>query len=93
VDSANAPVDSANAPALVVGRGSAAGLITPPDETFDLAILMATINTSFVAVPDPQSNAGAQDRLNKAFPQLYRLGPPGYRLAYHNANWRLFGRM
>jgi hypothetical protein len=86
-------VDSVNAPAVVLGRGNATGLITPPDETFDLAILMATINTSFVAVPDPQSNVGAQDRLNKAFPQLYRLGLPGYRLVYHNANWRLFGRM
>jgi hypothetical protein len=85
-------VDSVNAPAVVVGRGSATGLITPPDENFGLAILLSTISTPFVAVPDPQSNVGAQDRLNKAFPQLYQRGPPGYRLVYHNANWRLFGR-
>jgi hypothetical protein len=85
-------VDSVNAPAVVVGRGSAIGLITPPDEDFGLAILLSSISTPFVAVPDPQSNVGAQDRLNKAFPQLYQRGPPGYRLVYHNTNWRLFGR-
>lgn len=86
-------VDSVNAPAVVVGRGRAAGLITPPDEDFGLAILTATIGTPFVAVPDPQSNVGAQDRLNKAFPLLYQRGPLGYRLVYHNTNWRLFGRI
>jgi len=85
-------VDSVNAPAVVVGRGRATGLITPPDENFNLAILMSTISTPFVAVPDPQSNVGARDRLNKAFPQLYQRGLPGYRLVYQNTNWRLFGR-
>jgi hypothetical protein len=86
-------VDSVNAPAVVVGRGSTTGLITPQDEKFGLAILMSAISTPFVAVPDPQSNVGVQDRLNKAFPQLYQRGLPGYRLVYHNANWRLFGKM
>jgi membrane protein XagC len=85
-------VDSVNAPAVVVGRGTATGLITPPDENFRLAILLSTINTPFVAVPDPQSNVGVQDRLNKAFPQLYQQGPPGYQLIYHNTSWRLFAR-
>jgi hypothetical protein len=85
-------VDSVNAPTVVVGRGSASGLITPPGENFSLAILMSIISTPFVAVPDPQSSGGAQDRLNKAFPQLYQRGPPGYRLVYQNTNWRLFGR-
>jgi cellulose synthase/poly-beta-1,6-N-acetylglucosamine synthase-like glycosyltransferase len=84
-------VDSVNAPAVVVGRGSAAGLITPPDENFGLAILLSTISSPLVAVPDPQSNVGAQDRL-KAFPQLYQHGPPGYQLVYHNTSWRLFAR-
>jgi membrane protein XagC len=86
-------VDSVNAPAVVVGRGTAVGLITPPDEVFSLAMLTFRIETPFVAVPNPQSNVGAQDRLNKAFPQLYERGPRGYQLVYHNANWRLFGRI
>jgi hypothetical protein len=86
-------VDSVNAPAVVVGRGTAVGLITPPDEVFSLAMLTSTIETPFVAVPNPHSNVGAQDRLNKAFPQLYQQGPQGYQLVYHNANWRLFGKV
>ncbi|HWN52457.1 MAG TPA: hypothetical protein VNO18_21995, partial [Xanthobacteraceae bacterium] len=85
-------VDSVNAPAVVVGRGSATGLITPPDENFNLAILMSVVSAPFVAVPDPQSNVGARDRLNKAFPQLFQHGLPSYHLVYQNANWRLFGR-
>jgi hypothetical protein len=85
-------VDSVNSPAVIVGRGSARGLIMPSDEDFGLALRMASIDSRFVAVPDPQSNGGAQDRLNKAFPQLYQSGPPGYELVYRNASWRLFGR-
>ena len=85
-------VDSVNAPAVVVGRGRATGLITPPDENFHLAILMSHVSAPFVAVPDPQSNVGARDQLNKAFPQLFQRGLPGYRLVYQNASWRLFGR-
>lgn len=83
-------VDSVNAPAVVVGRGRATGLITPQHQEFGLAVLTSTIDAPFVAVSDPQSATGAQDRLNKAFPQLYQRGPPGYRLAYHNATWKLF---
>jgi hypothetical protein len=85
-------VDSVNAPAVVVGRGRATGLITPPDGDFGLALLTSAIGTPFVAVPNPQSNIGAQDRLNRAFPQLYQRGPSGYELIYHNTSWRLFGR-
>ena len=48
-------VDSVNAPAVVVGRGRATGLITPPDEDFGLALLTSSITPPFVAVPDPQS--------------------------------------
>jgi hypothetical protein len=86
-------VDSVNAPAVVVGRGSATGLITPTDENFSLAILVSVISAPFVAVPDPQSNAGSRDRLNKAFPKLFQHGLPGYRLVYQNSNWRLFGHV
>jgi hypothetical protein len=43
-------------------------------------------------VSDPQIGIGAQDRLNKAFPQLYRRGATGYRLIFENAGWRLFAR-
>jgi membrane protein XagC len=85
-------VDTFNAPAIVLGRGRARGLLTPSDEAFTLGILFSRIDTPFVAVPDPQVGIGVQDRLNKAFPQLYRRGAPGYRLIYDDANWRLFAR-
>jgi hypothetical protein len=85
-------VDTFNAPAVVLGRGRARGLLSPSDPTFTLATLFSRIETPFVAVPDPQSGMGAQDRLNKAFPLLYRRGAPGYHVVYENASWRLFGR-
>ncbi|MGJ4892397.1 hypothetical protein ACQR1Y_29665 [Bradyrhizobium sp. HKCCYLRH3099] len=85
-------VDTLNAPAIVIGRGSARGLLSPSDETFTLGILFSRIDAPFVAVPDPDIGSGAQDRLNKAFPLLYRRGAAGYELIYDKAGWRLFGR-
>ena len=85
-------VDTFNAPAVVLGRGHARGLLAPQGETFELTMLFARIDAPFVAVPDPHSAAGAQDQLNKAFPKLYRFGAPGYRLVYQNPTWRLFAR-
>jgi len=85
-------VDTYNAPAIVLGRGRARGLLSPSDEAFTLGVLFSRIDAPFVAVPDPQVGIGVQDRLNKAFPLLYRRGAPGYRLIYDNANWRLFAR-
>ena len=85
-------VDIFNAPAVVLGRGRARGLLSPSDEAFTLGVLFSRIEAPFVAVPDPQLGVGAQDRLNKAFPLLYRRGAPGYRLVYANASWRLFAR-
>jgi hypothetical protein len=46
-----------------------------------------------VAVPNPKSASGANDRLNKVLPALYRRGAPGYRIVYQNDTWRLYGRM
>jgi hypothetical protein len=85
-------VDTDNAPAVVVGRGRASGLIAPHDGDFALALLFGRIDAPFVAVPDPYTPAGVRDRLNKAFPRLYRDGAPGYRLAYRNKTWRLYAR-
>jgi len=85
-------VDTFNAPAIVLGRGRARGLISPSSETFALGILFSRIDTPFVAVPNPLIGVGAQDRLNKIFPHLYRQGAPGYSLVYENAYWKLFAR-
>jgi len=85
-------IDTFNAPSVVLGRGTARGLLTPADEAFTLDVTFSRLDAPFVAVPDPQIGLGAQDRLNKAFPLLYRSGAAGYRLIYDKANWRLFGR-
>ena len=85
--------DTDNAPALVLGRGGARGILGPASEPFALALLFSRIETAFVAVPDPQSVTGANDRLNKVFPQLFREGAPGYGVVYQNNTWRVFGRV
>jgi hypothetical protein len=85
-------VDSDNAPAVVLGRGRARGLLSPADEAFAFALMFARIDTPLVAVPSPDTRAGARDRLNKTFPLLFRRGAPGYRLVYENQSWRLYAR-
>jgi hypothetical protein len=85
--------DTDNAPAFVLGRGQARGILGSSSEPFALAMLFSRIDAPFVAVPDPDSNAGADDRLNRAFPSLFRTGAPGYRVVYQNNTWRLFGRI
>jgi hypothetical protein len=85
--------DVDNAPAFVLGRGRANGIFGPQSESFALALLFDRINSPFVAVPDPQSSLGASDRVNKAFPTLFRDGLAGYRVIYQNNTWRLFGRI
>jgi hypothetical protein len=85
--------DTDNAPAFVLGRGRACGILRPQSEAFTLALLFDRIDAPFIAVPDPQSNAGVNDRLDKAFPSLFREGTPDYRLIYQNNTWRLFARV
>jgi hypothetical protein len=85
--------DTDNAPALVLGRGRARGILGPNSEAFALAILFARIDTPFIAVPDPLSPTGVNDRLNKAFPVLFREGLAGYRAIYQNNTWRLFVKL
>jgi hypothetical protein len=85
--------DVDNAPAFVLGRARARGIFGPQSEPFALAMLFARIDTPFVAVPNPQSNVGANDRLNKAFPSLFRDGAPGYRVIYQNNTWIMFEKI
>jgi hypothetical protein len=85
-------VDVDNAPAFVLGRGRARGISGPQSEPFALAMLFSRIDAPFVAVPDPQSAAGANDRVDKAFPRLFHDGEAGYRVIYQNNTWRLFAR-
>jgi hypothetical protein len=83
-------VDTDNAPPFLLCSGRARGVFDPSNEQFALAMLFSRLETPFVAVPDPRSVTGANDRLNRAFPSLFRQGAPGYRLVYQNDTWRLF---
>jgi len=85
-------VDTDNAPAVVVGRGNAQGLLPPTDEHFVLSLMFDRLDAAFVAVPNPQSATGANDRIDRNFPTLYGHGAPGYRLIFENAVWRFYGR-
>lgn len=85
-------VDTDSAPAIVLGRGRAQGVLGPLSDEFALALLFARIDARFVAVPDPQSSVGTNDRINKTFPALFRRGADDYRVIYQNATWRLFER-
>jgi hypothetical protein len=85
--------DTDNAPVFVLGHGGARGVLGPQSEPFALALLFSRIDTAFVAVPDPQSVTGGNDRLNKAFPLLFRDGMPGYGVVYQNNTWRVFARL
>jgi hypothetical protein len=84
--------DTENAPILVLGRGRARGMFGPASEPFALALMFSRLDSPFVAVPDPNSQSGANDRLNRAFPALFRRGAPGYRVVYQNNTWRLYER-
>lgn len=86
-------VDTLDAPAVVIGRGGARGLLSPWGESFRLAILFSRMEAPFVAVPDPESNAGARDRVTKSFPLLFHNGLSNYRIVYQNSIWRLFERV
>jgi hypothetical protein len=85
--------DVDNAPAFLLGRGRADGIVGPQSEAFSLALLFARIDTPLVAVPDPQSRRGRNDQLDQAFPALFRGGLPGYRLIYQNNTWKIFERI
>jgi hypothetical protein len=86
-------VDIDNAPAFELGRGSASGILGPQSEPFTFAVLFNRIDAPFVAIPDPHSNIGANDRLDRSFPSMFRDGAPGYRVIYQNNTWRLFERI
>jgi len=76
----------------VLGRGGAHGMLGPESEAFALAMLFTRVDTPLIAVPDPQSPAGVNDRLDKAFPSLFRDGLAGYRVIYQNNTWRVFAK-
>ena len=86
-------VDTDNAPAFVLGRGRARGIVRSARASRSRSrMLFARLDTPFVAVPDPQSSDRRQRPAEQGVPALYRHGAPGYRIIYQNNTWRLFAR-
>ncbi len=88
--------DTAAAPELAAGRGSARGLILSGSDEFRLALLSKRIGSRFVAVSDPSLTANSlkppRGELVRAFPRLYGDGLPGYRRIYDAQGWRVYER-
>ena len=68
--------DVDNAPAFVLGRGRARGILGPQSESFALAMLFARVDAPFVAVPDPQSNTGQTIASTKPFRHCFERVRP-----------------
>jgi hypothetical protein len=75
---------------VVAARGDAFDLITPYSDRYKLLIQGALPEVGQIAVPDPDSEAGRIDGLNRLFPELYDFGMPGYQLAYDAGGWRVY---
>ena len=73
-------------------RGTGAGLVVPGSTRFELDLLAARLQTRFVAVRDPAADIVVRDRINQAFPRLFRNGARDYGLVYHFEGWMHAGR-
>ncbi len=76
-------IDPASAAAVIVARGTAAGLVTDPP-TPDAG----HPPHRYVVVSDPR--ADRPDRVAWDFPGLFAAGAPGYRLATAAGPWRVY---
>ncbi|MCW7545616.1 hypothetical protein N7I30_17600 [Aurantimonas litoralis] len=86
-------VDANAYPELVALRGTGAGLVVPGSTRFELDLLAARLQTRFVAVRDPAADIVVRDRINQAFPRLFRNGARDYGLVYHFEGWRVYERL
>lgn len=81
----------ADASGLVIpARGGAYGLVMPSSDRLKADLLRGLLSTRYVAVQDPGSLRGRQDRIGLAMPHLWRDGPPGGRLVVSVGPWRLW---
>lgn len=79
-------------PALLVSRGSAAGLIVSGERAFKQTLECRCFTARFVAIADPNGAGHGVDDLNRAFPLLYRAGIAGYHSIYDANGWRVYER-
>lgn len=79
---------------VIAALGRADTLVVPPDPAFFEQILGRRPTVAQIAVPDPDRPGAAEDRLLRAFPDLWLRGPPGgsWRLVYDRSGWRVWRR-
>ncbi len=78
---------------VVAARGDTLGLINPYSDRYKLLVHGALSEVDQIVLPDPDSDAGRIDELNRLFPELYDFGMPGYHLAYDADGWRVYRKM
>jgi len=78
-------------PEVVAARGSAGGLLTSTTPAFQVSLLSQRIFADHV-VARVHRPGNSDDAISRAMPDLYRQGPPGYRLAYDSDGWRVWSR-
>ena len=83
-------IDTRAAPALLAGRRSAKGLLTPHDPKFEFVRMTKTLDTQFVAVRYADIGRRDGDAVHEIFPHLYKDGMAGYALVYDQSGWRVY---
>lgn len=83
-------IDGLTAGAVLPGRGRAAGLVLPSNDRLKADLIVGHLRTSYVALRDPVSAAGARDRIAQALPDLWQDAGRGAVLVYDRGGWRVW---
>jgi membrane protein XagC len=85
-------IDENSGYAVIAARGSAAKLDLTFTNAFKAAVNRGEPTSQFIAVPDPATQRGRSDQINRRFPGLYADGLAGYTRVYDHAGWRVYAR-
>jgi membrane protein XagC len=85
-------LDEASGYAVIAARGSATQLDLTFTNGFKAGVNSGKPKSRFIAVPDPATQRGRADQLNRRFPRLYEEGLPGYARVYDHEGWRVYAR-
>jgi hypothetical protein len=83
-------LDAERSGMVVPARGDGVGLVLISTDRLKADILSRNLSTRYVAVQDPDSPRGLDDRIGRAFPMLWRDGPAGGTLVASRGPWRLW---
>ncbi|MFV3129647.1 hypothetical protein [Niveispirillum sp. KHB5.9] len=83
-------IDGLTAGAVLPGRGSADGLVLPSNDRLKADLIVRQLRTRHVALRNPDSPAGARDRIAQALPDLWQDAGTGAVLIYDQGDWRVW---